>query len=207
MGNPSLSNVKTILVGVRNNSGRRKSATVWINELRLKGFNEEGGWAAKGNLNLAVSDIATLNMSGLIETTGFGGIDQSLSERRLDDLYQYNFAAMIDVGRFFPEKAKIKAPIFYSYSMEKSLPKYNPLDQDILLSDALEAAANDAARDSIKQLSVTQSTVKSFSLSGFKVDIKSKNPMPYDPGNFTFSYSQNKQHENDPTTARPLPIR
>ena len=201
MGNPSLSNVKTILVGVRNNSGRKKSATVWINELRLKGFNEEGGWAAKGNLNLAVSDIATLNMSGLVETTGFGGIDQSLSERRLDDLYQYNFAAMVDLGRFFPEKAKIKAPIFYSYTMEKSLPKYNPLDQDILLSDALEAAANDAARDSIKQLSITQSTVKSFSLSGFKVDIKSKNPMPYDPGNFTFSYAQNKQHENDPTTA------
>ena len=25
--------------------------------------------------------------------------------------------------------------------------------------------------------------------------------MPYDPGNFTFSYSQNMQHENDPTTA------
>ena len=70
-----------------------------------------------------------------------------------------------------------------------------------MLSDALEAAANDAARDSIKQLSITQSTVKSLSLSGFKVDIKSKNPMPYDPGNFTFSYSQNKQHENDPTTA------
>lgn len=201
MGNPSLSNVKTILIGVRNNTGRKKSATVWINELRLRGFNEEGGWAAKGNVNLAVSDIATLNMSGHIETTGFGGIDESLNERRLDDLYQYSFAAMVDVGRFFPEKAKIKAPIFYSYSTEKFLPKYNPLDQDIRLSDALDAAINDAERDSIKKLAVTQSTAKSFSLSGFKVDVKSKNPMPYDPANFSISYSQNKQHDNDPTTA------
>ena len=201
MGNPSLSNVKTILIGVRNNSGRTKDVTVWINELRLKGFNEEGGWATKGSLNLAVSDIGSLNMSGQVETTGFGGIDQSLNDRRLNDLYQYNFAATVDVGRFFGEKAKIKAPVYYSYSMEKTLPKYNPLDQDIKFSDAIAAAVDDAERDSIKRLAVTQSTNKSFSISGFKVDIKSKNPMPYDPANFTFSYSQNKQHENDPTTA------
>ena len=72
---------------------------------------------------------------------------------------------MVDVGRFLPEKLKLKAPIFYSLSEERTLPKYNPLDQDILLSDALDAAGSDAERDSIKNASIDISTVKSFSIS------------------------------------------
>ena len=46
---------------------------------------------------------------------------------------------------------------------------------------------------------VTQRTAKSFSISGLKFDVKTmKNPMPWDPANFSFSYSFNKQHLNDP---------
>ena len=199
IGNPSLSDISTIMIGVRNNAGTNKDIVVWVNELRLSGFNESGGWAARANVNLAISDIATVNFGGHIETCGFGGIDQSLNERRLDDYYQYNIATMVDVGRFLPEKLKLKAPIFYSLSEERTLPKYNPLDQDILLSDALDAAGSDAERDSIKNASIDISTVKSFSISGLRFDIQSKNPMPYDPANFTFSYSSNIQNKQDPT--------
>jgi len=40
MGNPSLAEVKTIMIGVRNNSRNLKSAEVWVNELRLTDYNE-----------------------------------------------------------------------------------------------------------------------------------------------------------------------
>ena len=130
-GNPSLSDVRVILVGVRNNSSTVKDGTVWINEMRVTDFDEDGGWAAKTNVNLNVSDIATLNFGAHIETAGFGGVDQSLNNRRLDDYTQYNFGVQVDAGRFLPEKAKLTAPIFYSYTKEKTSPKYNPLDQDV----------------------------------------------------------------------------
>ena len=200
VGNPSLSDVRTMMIGVRNNSNATKSITIWVNEMRLTDFDQSGGWAAKANVNLGLSDIATLNVAGHVETVGFGGIDQSLTERRLDDYYQYNIATMVELGRFLPEKIKLKAPLFYSLTEQRTSPKYNPLDQDILLKDALSNAGSKAERDSINNASIERSTVESLSLSGVMFDIRSKNPMPYDPGNFSLSYSYNRQSNQDPTT-------
>lgn len=198
VGNPSLSDVRVILIGVRNNSNTTKDCVVWVDELRVTDFDNKGGWAAKANMKLSLSDIAVVNVGYHRETNGFGSVDQSLAQRRLDDYNQYNVAVQTDLGRFIPEVAKLKAPIYYSYSNEKTTPKYNPLDQDILLKDALDACDTKHQRDSINEYAVTRRTVKSFSISGLKFDVKSKNPMPWDPANFTFSYSFNKQHLSDP---------
>lgn len=200
LGNPSLSDVRVMLIGVRNRSNTVKDGTIWVNEMKVTDFNESGGWAAKGNVNLAMSDIATINVAGHIETEGFGSVDQGLSQRRLDKYEQLNFAVQGDIGKIFPEKAKLQAPIYYSHSTEKITPKYNPLDQDILLKDALDAAATKHERDSISAYAVTRKTVESFSLTGVRFDVKSKNPMPWDPANFTVSFSFNKQKNVDPTT-------
>ncbi len=198
IGNPSLSDVRVMMIGVRNNSSTTKDFVVWTDELRVTDFDQQGGWAAKANLNLNMSDIATVNVGMHKETVGFGSVDQSLNERRNDAYDQYNVAVQVDLGRFLPEKVKLKAPVYYSYSNEKTTPKYNPLDQDVLLKDAVDACDTKAQRDSINDYAVTNRTVKSFSLSGFKFDVKSKNPMPWDPANFTISYSFNKQHTSDP---------
>ena len=200
LGNPSLSDVRVLLIGVRNKSNSVKDGAVWVNELRVTDFNESGGWAAKATVNLGVSDVIQLNVGGHKETAGFGGVDQGLSDRRLDDYEQYNVAVQADLGRFLPPKAKLNAPIYYSYSKEKTTPKYNPLDQDILLKDALDAATTKHERDSINDYAVTRKTVESFSLSGFRFNVQSKNPMPWDPANFTLSFSFNKQKNFDPTT-------
>ena len=197
-GNPSLSNVKVIMIGVRNNSSTTKDCIVWVNELRLTDFDSDGGWAAKGSINLNLSDIATFNFAGHKETVGFGAVDQSLSERNLEDYSQYSIALQVDAGRFLPEKAKLSAPIYFSMTKEKTTPKYNPLDEDVLLKDALDACSTEEQRDSIESFAITHSTVKSFSISGLKFDVKSKNPMPWDPANFTLSYSSNRQRNSDP---------
>lgn len=200
IGNPSLSDIRVVLVGVRNNSNVTKDGIVWVNELKVTDFDESGGWAAKTNMNLGISDIATLNFGAHIETAGFGSVDQSLNSRRMDDYEQYNFAVQADLGRFLPEKAQLRAPIYYSYSKEKTSPKYNPLDQDVLLQDALDEAGSQAERDSISDYAIEHTTVQSFSLSGLKFDVKSETPMPWDPANFTFNFSFNKQSHQDPNT-------
>ena len=199
MGNPSLSKVRVILIGVRNNSPTTKNCVVWVDELRVTDFDSEGGWAAQASMTLNMSDIATLNMGFHKETEGFGSVDQSLSNRRLDNYDQYNIAVQSDLGRFIPEKAKLHAPIYYSYSNERTTPKYNPLDQDVRLNEAVDICETKEQKDSIMEFAVTQRTAKSFSISGLKFDVKTmKNPMPWDPANFSFSYSFNKQHLNDP---------
>lgn len=201
LGNPSLSDVRVVMVGVRNRSTNTKECTVWVDELRVTDFDQEGGWAAKVNANLSLSDIATINFGYHKETTGFGSVDQGLQNRRMDNYDNINVAVQVDMGRFLPEKVKLKAPVYYSYTNQKTTPKYNPKDKDILLKDALDICENDHQRDSINDFSVTRKITKSFSVSGLKFDVKSKNPMPWDPANFTFSYSFNKQQNSDPDNA------
>lgn len=201
VGNPSLAEVKTIMIGVRNNSRAIKSAEVWVNELRLTEFNEEGGWAAQGNLNIQLSDLGNINLAGHAETAGFGGLEQSVSERRMDDYYQYNFTTSFELGKFFPEKAKVSLPVYYSYSKEIISPKYNPLDQDILLKDALDTYSTESEKDSIRSIAQQLTIYKNFSVSNARVGITSKNPMPYDPGNFTIGYSHTKKYNEGNTTA------
>lgn len=200
IGNPSLSEVSVIMIGVRNNTRTVKSGEVWINELRLTDFDEEGGWAAQGNLNVAFSDLGTLNISGRKETVGFGALDQSLMERRSDDYYTYSIAANVELGKFFPEKAQVSLPLYYSYSNQTTTPKYDPFDQDVTLKESLSIVETKTEKDSIKNLAQDKTTTKSISLNNVKVNLQSKTPMPYDPANFSLGYSFSQSETKNPTT-------
>lgn len=200
LGNPSLGEVKVMMIGIRNKSTSQKSGEIWVNELRLDDFNDDGGWAAKGNLNVAVSDLGTINISGRKETDGFGALDQGLQQRRDDTYESYNIATNLELGRFLPEKMKLSAPFYYNYSKEVTTPKYNVYDSDVTLKEALSSYNTQHQKDSLLQLNKTQTITKGLALNNVKFNIKSKTPMPYDPANFTFAYSTNETKYIDPTT-------
>lgn len=201
MGNPTLGEVKTLMIGVRNLSGEIKSGEVWVNELRLKEYNNSGGWAAQGTLNVQLSDVGSLNATGKIMTEGFGGLEDGVAERSQDDYKTYSVTANVELGKFFPDKAKVSAPLYYSVTKEETRPKYNPLDTDMLLDDALDATGSKQERDSVESIAVTKTTNTNFSLSNVRVGIQTKrHPMPYDPANFSFSYSHSHRHTSGETT-------
>ena len=200
VGNPSLGEVKTMIIGVRNLSSQAKSGEVWVNELRLKEYNNEGGWAASGALNVQLSDFGSINLTGRYVTDGFGGLEESVMQRSTDTQKSYSLTTNLELGKFFPDKAKVTIPVYYSVSKDEVRPKYNPLDSDMNLDDALEAASA-RERDSIESIAVTKNLSRNFSLSNARVGIKSKkHPMPYDPANFSFSYSHQHRHTTGETT-------
>ena len=200
-GNPTLGEVKTMIIGVRNKSPEPKSGEVWVNELRLKEYDNKGGWAAQGNLNVQLSDLGTVNVQGRHVAQGFGNLEQGIQERANDDRDQYSVTTSIELGKFFPEKAKVSIPLYYSYSKDITKPKYNPLDTDMRLKDALDATVSKKERDSIENIAVTRATTSNFSISNARVGIQTKrHPMPYDPNNFAFSYSHTQTHTSGQTT-------
>ncbi len=99
LGNPSLSDVRVMLIGIRNRSSSVKEGTIWINELKVTDFNESGGWALNASAGLSVSDLAMVNLSMHRETDGFGNVDQGLSQRRLDTYDQYNVVVQGDLRK------------------------------------------------------------------------------------------------------------
>ena len=190
IGNPTIGKVKTVMLGVRNNSRSTRSAEVWVNELRLTGFENEGGWAAQSTLNVQLSDVGSVNVNGHAERAGFGGLEQGVSQRRDDNLYQYSFTTNFDLGRFFPEKLKVSLPLYYSLSQEKLSPQYSPFETDLYLDEMLETLADESERDSLLNIANKVTTSRNFSLSNIKMNITSKVPMPWDPSNFSFGYSR-----------------
>ncbi len=201
LGNPSLGEVKTMMIGVRNLSGDIKSGEVWVNELRLMEYTDEGGWAAQAALNLQLSDVGSVNASGKYVSTGFGGLEDGVAERSQDDYKTYSITTNIEFGKFFPDKAKVSIPLYYSVTKENTRPKYNPLDTDILLKDALNDIEDEHEKDSLESIAVTKTTSTNLSLSNMRVGIYTKrHPMPYDPGNFSITYSHSHNHTSGETT-------
>ncbi len=201
-GNPSLGEVRTIMIGVRNNSRAPRSVEVWANELRLQDFSNQGGWAAQSQLNVQLSDLATVNLSGHIETNGFGGLEETVSQRRNDDLSQFSITTNVDAGKLLPEKVKLTAPIYYSYSKEVVTPRYNPLDTDMPMAEALNALPSAAQRDSLRELTSRVVVNKNFSVSGLRFNRTTQDtPMPYDLSNFTVGFAQSSRHTAGTTIA------
>lgn len=201
VGNPSLGEVKTMMLGVRNNSADIKSGEVWINELRLKEHNNSGGWAANANLNVQLSDLGSVNATGRYISEGFGGLEDGVASRTTDNYGTYSVTTSLEMGKFFPDKAKVSIPLYYSVTKEKTTPKYNPLDTDMELKDALDAAGSKHERDSIENIAATKITQTNFSISNARVGIATKrHPMPYDPANFSFTYSHQHQYTAGETT-------
>lgn len=201
LGNPTLGEVKTMIIGVRNLSGDMKSGEVWVNELRLKEYNNSGGWAADGNLNIQLSDMGSVNVQGKYVSNGFGGLEDGVSARAQDDQSNFQLTTSMELGKFFPDKAKVSIPVYYSVSKQVTRPKYNPLDTDLELKEALDATASKQERDSIENIAVTKQISTNFSVSNARVGIQTKrHPMPYDPANFSFTYSHSHSHTQGETT-------
>ncbi len=201
LGNPTLGEVRTIMIGVKNISNATKDGEVWVNELRLLEPASEGGWAAAADINVQLSDLGSVSASGKYVSDGFGSLEQKVMERSTDKYGTYSVTTNLELGKFFPAKAKVSAPFYYSVTKSKTSPKYNPLDTDMLLDDALESAATKQEKDSIESIAVINTVSRNLSLSNVNFGIATKkHPMPYDPANFTFSYSHSHQHTDGETT-------
>ncbi len=204
-GNPNMSNVCVIMLGVRSTvTDKPVSFETWFNELRLTDFNERGGWAAKAGLNIKLSDLGSVSLAGQTSTIGFGSIDKNVLERSQEDFYQYDIATTLELGKFTGAKSRLSIPFYYSYSKEVASPEYYPLDPDITLDDVIDAAESQHEKDSIKDLS--QAVVQRKSINFTNVRLKPKNDKSkiYDISNLSATYSYNIETSHDVSTEKKI---
>jgi cell surface protein SprA len=208
-GSPNLSNVRVVMVGVRNpirtrdpvnDDGAPKSAEVWVNELRLSDFREDGGWAANAQLQARLADLGTVNLVGQTSTPGWGSIDKNVSERSMEQVIQYDLSSNLELGKFFPEKAGIRIPVYMGYSENRVRPQYDPLDPDILLNETLDNAETKAERDSILNLAEEYSRRRTITVSNAGITKRGEKPHAWDPANITASYAFNEVYNSDTRT-------
>ncbi len=205
-GNPNMSNVRVVMAGVRNpirtrnpqrDDGAPKSAEVWINELRLSDFREEGGWAANAQMQARLADLGTLNMVGQTSTPGWGSIDKKVNERSMVQLIQYDLSSNLELGKLFPEKTGMRIPVYMGYSENRIRPQYDPLNPDIKLNESLDQTETKAERDSILNLAEQYTRRRTLTVSNAGTTNRGEKPHAWDPANLSVSYAFNELHNSD----------
>jgi cell surface protein SprA len=203
-GNPNFGLVRTLMVGIKNQTDvlntalhplnpRDISGEVWFNELRIADMDNKGGYAAVANIDSNLADFATVSATGKKSTIGFGGLEEGPNERSREDVLQYNIVTNLSLGKLLPKKWNINLPFNYSVGEETITPEYDPFNQDIRLDLLLDNTADDAERRNIENRAVDYTKRKSINFIGVKKERGEKQkPHFYDPENLTLSYSFNE---------------
>jgi cell surface protein SprA len=219
-GNPDLGVASVFMLGVRNpkriigeneetDDGLPKCAEVWMNELRMAGFDERAGWAALGRVDIQLGNLGNLVIAGNLHTIGYGDLEQRLNQRYRDNYYQYDIAANLQLGNLLPEKAGLKIPVYTQFSQSISTPQYDPYELDVELEDkfnTINADLNLSEQrkkqliDSTKRVAQDVTTIKSINVTNLqKVRTNAeKTPRVYDVENFNFTYAFTQTDRRNP---------
>ena len=110
------------MVGIRNKKGTDNlahCAEIWINELRLTDFNNEGGWATTGQVQAKLADLGMVSLAGTYKTPFWGGVESKINERTKETNFNWDMTSSINAGKFFSDKLKITLPLFYNFGQTK----------------------------------------------------------------------------------------
>ncbi|MBK8531365.1 MAG: cell surface protein SprA [Flavobacteriales bacterium] len=213
-GNPNLSQMRTIMIGIRNpkregeeanpwaiDDGLSKCLEVWVNELRLTDFDQSGGWAALGRVNAQLADLGNVSVAGNYSTPYWGSIDKRVSERQRDTRYGVDVSANLEMGKFLPEAAKVKVPLYLGYSEQISNPQFDPLNPDITFEDATRTLTREERKERLKR-SRTYTRRRSINLTNVRKEREpgSKEQF-FDVENLSFNYAYSDQEYFDVNTA------
>ena len=209
IGNPNLRDLKTIMIGVRNpnsdndhpwqpDDGADKCVKIWVNELRMSDFDNQGGWAAQSRVQANLADFAVVSLAGQISTPGFGGIEDRVSERQRETIRQVDATTAIQLGKFFGKNAGVQLPLFLGFSEGVIDPQFDPLNPDIEFDQSI---ANDSREDQLRRIRDARDLTvrKSMNLTNVRISPvkKSKKMYPWDIQNFGFSYAYNELYMRD----------
>ncbi len=178
VGNPNIGGVTTIMLGVRNpkkgsrpgvaDNGAAHSTEVWFDEMRLSGFVEKGGDAAVARGTIKLADLGTLSLSGDLHTVGWGQLSSSLDQRDLDNLYEFNAATQLQLGKLLPKAFGLSIPAYFGISESISLPEYDPFELDVPLSESLGELTNAVQRSAYRQSAETFTSIKSINFTNIR---------------------------------------
>jgi len=211
VGNPTISNVQVIMLGVRNpkktpatastDDGKPKCAQIWFDELRMTDFSEKGGYAAITRATAKLADLGSLSISGNLKTPGFGSLETKVGDLSRETDEGFDLSANLEMGKFIPQALNVSVPMYIGYSKQIAIPEYNPLQPDILMSNSYTGLTKEqkASLDSIALNTTTRKSINFTNVHKNKGKNSKKNHI-YDIENFSATYAYTEQDHSDINT-------
>ena len=193
-GRPDLSQVKLMMIGVRNprtNDAKALSVCLWADEMRLTDFDRTAGWAGNAVLNAKLADLGTVTTSIKRITYGYGNVQSKISERARGETTVFDVSANISIDKLLPRNTGLKIPMFISYEKTTINPNYDPANPDMRLSATDKSFDTDAEREAYRNLIRDNATRRSLNFTNvrkMKVRKDARSNL-YDIENFAFTYA------------------
>lgn len=200
-GNPSLTSIKFLAIGIVNYKDPLNRASVsgeiWVNELRVIGADDTPGWAYSGSTSLKFADIFTLNLN-LSQTDPYF---HRLADRFGSRVDQRSWGVSIDANllKFLPftmTGSNLRLNLSHTESVGK--PLYMP-QTDIRVDAAVKNSRYKTA-DQIRMETQSVTTSDSWTLSGIKLIIPVEHWFIRDTFNsLTYNFNYNKSFSRSPS--------
>lgn len=201
LGRPDLSQLKMIMIGIRNprDGGQSFDACMWADELRLSGFDQTPGWAANVVMSAKLADLGTVTGSYRHIGFGYGGVQTKISERARSNTNQFDISMNLNLDKLLPRKTGLKIPMFFSYESIIIDPRYDPANPDLRINAALNAYSTDAQRKAYLSEIKDISTRRSINFTNVRKTKVKKDAVShiYDIENFTFTYLYTEANQHN----------
>lgn len=210
-GTPSIQNINTLVLGVRNAGESRPTpldeVELWFNEMRVSGFQDDGGASGFLTATAQLADFASINARMSFTEDGFGGLGDGLGARDFTNRFGYTLTSTLNVDKLLPERFGWNIPLSLSLVENQSIPRFAPRRGDVRVSELVDQALQDSTlseeerqiaaeeiRRSAETTNNSQTVRASVSKSG------SESPwLKYTLDGLTLSYSTSDQESRSPS--------
>ena len=146
-GQPSIQDVRTVVMGVRNGLGGRAvvdTVSVWFNELRATGYDQDGGASGFLTATLGLADVAQVNARVSMTQDGFGELGGALGGRSFASQTGFTLTSSLNAHKLIPERFGWSIPVSFSVTENGTTPRFDPDNGDVRLADLAESARTGA---------------------------------------------------------------
>lgn len=219
LGNPSLTNLVYLSLGVENPLGKGRpvplQGEVWFDELRLIDVDNTPGVAWRMDAQLKLADVASVAFNYSRVDPYFHTLDATFGSRMLTAAW--GLSASMSLDKFFPESwAGTSIPISYSHSVSTITPKYlsnSDIDvnsaasdlRDLILARGGTLSQAQASYDSLVNVSITRRVSDTYAAPGFHISLPSNAWYIRDTFNkLNFGFNYTKSRAMDPSVVYSL---
>jgi len=180
-GQPSIDNVKNIVVGVYNNTNQKVNGHIFINELRMTGVQRKTGFAVKFSGDLNVADMVQINANFDSRTADYHALQERLSTGNTKQ--SFSLTTIIKPDNFFNKKLGFD-PVRVTYSESTQIPQFEPTQTDVVIENPWSSpdsihtiSRNYGISTGFKKSTKGQKFWEKYIIDNFKIGFQTNNKM------------------------------
>uniref|UniRef100_A0A7C4CA96 Gliding motility protein SprA N-terminal domain-containing protein n=1 Tax=candidate division WOR-3 bacterium TaxID=2052148 RepID=A0A7C4CA96_UNCW3 len=136
VGNPSLGDVRSTVLGIENPYGRRISGAIWFDDIRLTAPRRQPGYGFNARASLTLSDLGSVALSFSYSDPDFRRFSEGRGVKTGGFADNLVASARLNLDRFLPAAWGFVIPLSFAQTRQVTRPKFSALYPDLRLGTA-----------------------------------------------------------------------